>query len=614
MPAASFKSVVEMFHHRVRSTPDAEAYFYRKGSEWQSMFWKDVGHRARAIACGLRSLGIKDEDRVCIQSGTRVEWILADMGILCSGAACTTIYPSSTPEEVAYIVNDSGARMVFAENDKQVAKLQSKRAEMPNLVNVIVFDGAASADGWVLSLDDLEKRGAGWDAANAGEYDRFTDAVGPDHLATLIYTSGTTGNPKGVILNHSCWVFEGEAIDALNIMTPADKQYLFLPLAHSFGKVLECAQLRIGFSTAVDGDIDSLVANLAVQKPTFMGAVPRIFEKVYNKIVSGAREKGGVSLKIFTWAVGVGKEVSQARQKGEEPGGFLMFKYSVADKLVFSKIRAVFGGRIRLFISGAAPLSREIAEFFHGAGVFIAEGYGLTESSAASFVNRPDAYRFGTVGQPVPGVEVRIEKDGQEVAAGEDGEILIKSPGVMKGYYNKAEQTAEALDSRGYLHTGDVGHIAEGGFLRITDRIKDLIKTSGGKYVAPQELEGRLKLKSTLISQVIVHGNNRNFCVALVTLNPDSTPAWARKNGLASDKYDDLVKDDKIRAEIQTAVDALNKDLPSYSTVKRFAILEQDLSQEAGDMTPSLKVKRKAVEAKHKALLDSFYEGALASV
>ena len=605
MPAASFKSVVEMFHHRVRSTPDADAFYFRKDGNWLTINWKDVGARARNIACGLRSLGVENEDRVCIQAGTRVEWILSDMGILCAGAASTTIYPSSTPEEVRYIVNDSGARFVIAESDKQVAKLQAKRAELPKLVAVIVMDGTASADGWVLTMDDLEKRGAAWDTTNQGEYDRIADAVGPQQLATLIYTSGTTGNPKGVILTHDCWVFEGEAIDAIGILSPADKQYLFLPLAHSFGKVLECAQLRIGFATAIDGDIDTLVANLAVQQPTFMGAVPRIFEKVYNKIVGGAKEKGGVSLKIFSWAVGVGREVSQLRQKGQEASGLLSLKYAIADKLVFTKIRAVFGGKIRFFISGAAPLSRDIAEFFHGAGILITEGYGLTETSAASFVNRPESFRFGTVGAPLPGVDVEFL---------EDGEILIKGRGVMRGYYNLTEQTAEALDSRGFLHTGDIGHMEEGGFLKITDRKKDLIKTSGGKYVAPQELENRLKMKSTLISQVIVHGNNRNFCAALVSMSPDSAPGWARANGLASDKYEDVVKDEKAIAEIGRAVAELNKELPSFSTLKKHYILPKDLNQDDGDLTPSLKVKRKAVEAKYKAVLDGFYDGALAGV
>ncbi len=603
MPAASFKSVAEMFHHRIRSTPDGDAFYYRKGTEWITISWKQVGVRARNISCGLHSLGLLAEERVAIQSNTRVEWILADMGILCAGGACTTIYPSSTEEEIAYIIKDSDSRMVVAEDDKQVKKLQSRRADLPGLKYVIVMDGTASADGWVLTLDELETRGAEWDKNNAGEYDRLAEEIGSERLATLIYTSGTTGNPKGVILTHDCWVFEGEAIDAVGILSPADKQYLFLPLAHSFGKVLECAQLRIGFASAIDGDINSLVANLAVQKPTFMGAVPRIFEKVYNKIVSGAKEKGGIKLKLFTWAVGVGKEVSGLRQAGQEPTGFLALKYAIADKLVFTKIRAVFGGNIRFFISGAAPLAREIAEFFHGAGIVIAEGYGLTESSAGSVINRPESFRFGTVGTAVPGVEIKIA---------DDGEILLRGRGIMRGYYNLAQQTAETLTADGWLLTGDIGHLEEGGFLKITDRKKDLIKTSGGKYVAPQELEGKLKTRSTLISQVIVHGNNRNFCTALITITPEGAPGWAKMNGLDTTNYDEIIKHPKVKAELDEVFATYNKELPSYSTIKRYAILPKDLTQEDGDLTPSLKVKRKAVEAKYKALLDSFYEGQLA--
>lgn len=603
MPAASFKSVAEMFHHRVRSTPDGDAFYYRKSGTWVTMLWKEVGVRSRNVACGLRSLGIKEEQRVAIQSGTRLEWILADMGILCAGAACTTIYPSSTPEEIAYIVLDSDSRIVIAENDKQVEKLQAVRARLPALSAVVVMNGTPSADGWVLTLEELERRGAAWDKENPGEYDRVAESINGDHLATLIYTSGTTGNPKGVILTHDCWVFEGEAIDACGILSPADKQFLFLPLAHSFGKVLQCAQLRIGFASSIDGDIESLIDNLAVQKPTFMGAVPRIFEKAYNRIISMQKEKGGITLKIFNWALGVGKEVSKLRQAGQEPAGLLALKYKVADKLVFSKIRARFGGNLRFFISGAAALSRDIAEFFHAAGIVIAEGYGLTESSAASFVNRPENFRFGTVGPPLPGVEVKIA---------DDGEILLRGRGIMRGYYNKPEQTAEALNADGWLMTGDIGQLEEGGFLRITDRKKDLIKTSGGKYVAPQELEGRLKSRSTLISQVIVHGNNRNFCSALVAIAPDSAAAWARGAGLGNLGYEELLVHPKVKAELDTVFAELNKELPSFSTIKKYAILPKDLSQEDGDLTPSLKVKRKVVETKYKALLDGFYAGAVA--
>jgi long-chain acyl-CoA synthetase len=394
-------------------------------------------------------------------------------------------------------------------------------------------------------------------------------------------------------------------MDAIGVMSPADKQYLWLPLAHSFGKVLEVALIRIGIPTAIDGRIDKIVENLAVVKPTFVAAVPRIFEKVYNKVVSGAKDGGGLKYKIFTWALGVGREVSQLRQAGKKPGGLLAIKYGVADKLVFSKLKERFGGRLRFFISGSAPLNRDIAEFFHAADMLILEGYGLTESSAASYVNRLEKYKFGTVGMPVPGVEVRI--------AEEDGEILLGGRGIMRGYHNLPEANAETLDN-GWLRTGDIGVIDADGFLKITDRKKDLIKTSGGKYVAPQNLEGKLKASCTYISQVIVHGNNRNFCSALITLDPDNLAKWGGDNGHGGKAYAELSQLPEVRALIQPFVDQLNASEPSYSTIKKFAILQKDFTIEDGDLTPSQKVKRKAIETKYKSVLDGFYAGSMQEI
>jgi long-chain acyl-CoA synthetase len=557
------------------------------------------------MACGLRSLGIGAEQRVAILSGTRMEWILADMGILCSGGATTTIYPSNTAEECAYILDDSGSRFAFVENQKQADKLSSVRASLPELQRVFIVEGKESADGWIMPIAALEKLGREWDAKNPGQYDAVADAVGKDHLATLIYTSGTTGKPKGVMLTHDNWVYEGEAIDNLGIITPADKQFLFLPLAHSFAKVLEIAFIRIGVPTAVDGDIDSLVDNLGVVKPTFMGAVPRIFEKVYNKVLSGARESGGVKLKIFTWAMGVGKQVSALRQKKQEPSGWLSLKLSLADKLVFSKLKARFGGRIRFFISGGAPLSREIGEFFHAADLLVLEGYGLTESSAGTFMNRLDDYKFGTVGPAVPHTQVKFA---------DDGEILLKGRGVMRGYYNLPADTAEALDADGWLHTGDIGELRDGTFLAITDRKKDLIKTSGGKYVAPQSIENKLKARSPLVSQVLVHGDNRNFCTVLIAVAEDTTKSWLAQQGITVGSYAELTTHPKVLEEIDRVVKELNRDLASYESLKKFALLPKDLSLEDGDLTPKMSVKRKVVEKKYRDLLDRFYEGTVASL
>ena len=608
MSKKKFQSVSAMFLHRVAESPERDAYEYpdAAGTGWERMTWKDAGARVRAISQGLRALGVDPEQRCALLSSTRIDWILADLGIMCAGAATTTIYPTNTAEECAFIIGDSDSVVAFAEDDEQVSKLLEVKGELPGLKRIVTFDGKAREDDGVITLAALEELGRARDAEHPEEYEAGVAAIEPGHLATLIYTSGTTGRPKGVVLPHDCWVYTGEAIDSLDIISIDDHQYLWLPLAHSFGKVLEATQLYIGFLTTVDGRIPKLVENLGVVRPTFMAAAPRIFEKVYNKVLTGAEAEGGLKYKIVRWAVRVGKEASKLKQDGKEPGGWLGLQYGLADKLVFSKLRARFGGRLKFFISGAAPLSRDMAEFFHSAGVLILEGYGLTETSAASFVNRPTDWRFGTVGPPLPGTELRID-------AG-TGEVLIRGRGVMRGYHNLAEATAETLDAEGWLHTGDVGVEDEDGKLRITDRIKDLIKTSGGKYVAPQKLEARLKAACPYLGHVVVHGDRRNYCTALVTLDPESIPRWAEDNGLPTKDPEKLSEDPKVRALVQGAVDALNGELARYETIKKFAVLPKDFTIEDGDLTPSMKVKRKAVEKKYAAVLDGFYEEAIKGV
>ncbi len=600
MSTVKAASVPALFLERVAQSPDAEAYRYPEGQGWKSLSWRDVDQRVRAITGGLRALGLQDEERCAILCGTRFDWIAADLGILCAAGATTTIYPSNTPDECAYILQDSNSVFVFAENDDQIAKLQRRRGELPGVKNVITFDGQPSSDGWVLTLAQLEDKGRSWLQGRPEAFEQLCRGVKKDALATLIYTSGTTGKPKGVELTQDCWIYEGEAIDALGLLSERDVQYLWLPLAHSFGKMLEVAQLRIGFKTAVDGRVDKMVENLAVIRPTFVAAVPRIFEKVRAKMVGGAKEAGGFKHAIFDWAFKVGHRVSALRQKGQEPSGLLALQHALADRLVFSKLKHRFGGHLRFFVSGSAPLSRGIAEFFHAAGILILEGYGLTETSAACFVNLPDRLRFGTVGPPLPGTEVKIAR--------EDGEILIRGRGVMRGYHRLPEATAEALDAEGWLHSGDIGTY-EDGFLHITDRKKDLIKTSGGKYVAPQMLEDRLKLLCPYISQALVHGNNRNFCSALIALDDEAIKKWARENGLDGASYSDLASHPKVVGLIDGCVRKLNSELASYETIKKFTLLPEDLTQEAGDLTPSLKLKRKAVEQKYKHLLDGFYAG-----
>ncbi|HEY7725419.1 MAG TPA: long-chain fatty acid--CoA ligase, partial [Anaeromyxobacteraceae bacterium] len=550
-------------------------------------------------AAGLAALGLGPEERCAILSGTRIEWLLADYGILCAGGATTTIYPSSTADDCAYILGDSASAVCFAESEEQVAKLASRRSELPGLRQVVVFDGKGTPDGWVMTLADLEARGRTEDAAHPGRFEETAEGVKADDLATLIYTSGTTGKPKGVELTHRCWVAQSASIEESRILSHPDPvQFFWLPLAHSFGKMIGTAQLRIGFPTAVDGRIEKIVENLAAIRPTFVCAVPRIFEKVYAKVLQGAQAGGAAKRAIFFWALGVGREAARLERRGRSPGPLLGAQRALADRLVFQKIRALFGGKLQFFISGSAPLSREIHEFFAAMGIAILEGYGLTESSAATHANRPGRARLGTVGPPLPGIE-------QKLAA--DGEVLMRGSWIMRGYHHLPEATREALDADGWLHTGDIGTIDADGYLAITDRKKDLIKTSGGKYVAPQDLEGRLKAISTLLSQVVIHGDKRNYVTALVTLDPLALKAWADGAGLGGAAQEELVRQPRVRAIVQEAVDKLNADLPRFSTVKKFAILPAEFSEAAGEVTPSQKLKRKVIEARYREVLDGLY-------
>jgi long-chain acyl-CoA synthetase len=601
--AASFKSLPEMFQHRISSTPDAEAFYYPDSSEqWQTLRWRDVNEKVQAIAGGLMALGLALEERCSLMCSTRIDWVLCDFGIMMAGGATTTIYTSNTAEECEYIITDSDTVVVFVEDDKLAERILSIRDRIPKVKQVVNITGKAAAEGFVITLAELMEQGKKWNAANAGALQARAASVQSSHLATLIYTSGTTGRSKGVELTHDNWVFEAEAMDALGIMSPADKHFLWLPLAHSFGKVLECAIVRIGIPTAIDGRLDRIVANLAVVKPTFVAAVPRIFEKVYNKIVSGPREAGGLKLKIFNWASAVGKEVSQLRQKGQEPSGLLSLKYSIAEKLVFSKIQAVFGGRLRFFISGSAPLNRDIAEFLHGAGVLVLEGYGLTETSAASFVARPDKFAFGKVGVPLPGVQVKIDPS--------DGEILLGGRGIMRGYHNMAEVTQETITADGWLRTGDIGELDSEGFLRITDRKKELIKTSGGKYVAPSAIESLIKTAcAPLVEHIVVHGDTRNYCSALVTVDPDALKAWRASQGKPEAAYAEASQDPELRALLQAGIDSVNQTRGSWETVKKFTVMKAQFTIDTEELTASQKLKRKFVEKKYATALNAMYEG-----
>ncbi len=592
-------SVAHMFRDRVAALPDGEAFRYPVGEEWESLTWAQTRDRAYALAAGLVDLGVQAEERVALMSSTRLEWVLSDLAVMCAGGATTTIYPTTIHEDVAYILADSGSRVVIAEEAAQVETLRSHRSELPELLKVVVIDGEGDGD-WVVSFAELEEAGRARLAAEPGVVDARIDALTPEHLATIIYTSGTTGRPKGVRLPHSAWTYEAASVDAIGILSKDDLQFLWLPLAHVFGKVLLTLPLQMGFPTAVDGRVDKIVENVGVVKPTFMGAAPRIFEKAYGKITTMMQAEGGVKAKLFTWASGVGKEVGLIRAAGGEPGGTLALKYRLADKLVLSKIRDRFGGRVRFFISGSAALNEDVARWFDAMGLLILEGYGLTETSAASFVNRPFAggYKFGSVGWPLPGTEVRIA---------EDGEILLRGPGVTPGYHQLDDHTSESLDADGWFRTGDIGEVDENGFLTITDRKKDLFKTSGGKYVAPSLIESMFKGICPYASQLVVEGDGRKFVSAIITLDPESITAWAAKNGMAGDSYSQIVTSPACREMVQGYVDELNSKLNRWEQIKAFHILDHDLSVEEGDLTPSMKLKRKTVTTKYKDELDRFY-------
>ena len=588
-------SVGAMLLDQVQASASKEAFRYLEDERWVSLTWQQTKDKTFQLAAGLRSLGIGLEDRVAIASGTRMEWILADLAIMSAGGATTTVYPTTQHEDVAFILGDSESKVVFAEDDEQAAKVVDHLPALPHLVKIIQIEGRVDSPA-VITWSEFEELGRQYLAENPTAVDEAVAAIHPDHLATLIYTSGTTGRPKGVRLLHSSWTYEGVAIEEYDIISPEDVQYLWLPLSHVFGKALIAIQLRIGFSTAVDGRIDKIVENLGEVHPTFMCGAPRIFEKVRARVMTSAAH--GVKGKIFSWAFSVGYKTMPIRLAGKSPSGLLAAQYALADRLVFSKIKHRMGGKIKFFVSGSAALNREVQEWFYAAGLLILEGYGLTETSAATCVNNPRATRFGTVGPPVPGSEVKIA---------DDGEILVKGPGVMQGYHNLPEMTAESLKD-GWFATGDIGELDDAGYLRITDRKKDLIKTSGGKYVAPQKVEGTLKAACPHFSQVVVHGEGRKYITALIALDPDAITEWGVAQGHHTAQYDEFVSSPPVQELVEGYVAQANKQLERWETVKKFEILPSELSVEEGEVTPSQKVRRRAVEQKYAEVLAGMYD------
>jgi long-chain acyl-CoA synthetase len=591
-----FRNIPDLFRWRVEETPDNVAYSWKQDGQWKDITWRYFFERAKFIASALIHLGFKKGERASIYSYNRLEWVIADIGIQLAGGISVPIYHSLPFNQSSYIMNDSDSVFVFAESKSIIEEMRSKRKEIPLVSRVISFDESVIEDDFVMRFSTFEKIGR----ENLSKYEKEIrdniEKIKLDDIATLVYTSGTTGVPKGVIQTHLNHLSMVEMLYDLRDIVSDDVVLLFLPLAHSFARAVEYVHPRFGVKIAFAESIDKVVENLPEVAPTVFPSVPRVFEKVYARVKSEV-ESSPVKKKIFDWALKVGEQAGEYRKRGEKMPIFLSLKHKIAHKLVFSKIHKRLGGRIRFFISGGAPLSKEIAEFFWKAGLLILEGYGLTETTPAISINTIKEFKFGTVGKPLKWVEVKIA---------EDGEIVVRGPNIAKGYWKKPKETEEVFTKDGWFHTGDIGEFDEDGFLKITDRKKDLIKTAGGKYVAPQPIENSIKAKSPLISQAVVIGDMRPYCVALITLNKDEVLKFAEARGLEKD-YNKLVESKEIYNEIQKVIDEVNKNLASFETIKKFRIIAEDFTIEDGSLTPTLKVKRKTIMQRYKNIIDEMY-------
>ncbi|MFT3835369.1 MAG: long-chain fatty acid--CoA ligase [Myxococcaceae bacterium] len=601
VPAAassSEKNLLEILDRRVReaTVPAATA---KLNGKWTDVSWAELRQKVEALSNALVAWGVKPGERVAIFASTSLQWLVTDLALSGARAVCVPIYASNTPGEVRYILQNSGAVMCFVDDDAPDAKqpgrltrLKQKIAECPEVKTVVLFEGTAEG---VTPLADLLKKGEG-----AGGYDERVKQVGPDDLCHFIYTSGTTGDPKGVMLSHGNWAYEAHATRQVGMMEPNDAVMLFLPLAHSFAQVIKASWLGMGFRLVIAESIDKLIPNLAETNPTILPSVPRVFEKVFNGVYSTAVSAPGLKGSLARWAFRLFDEWADARGAGR---AYDSLGWSLAKRLVFSKVAATvsqrLGGKMRLFISGGAPLSRKIGLFFELLGYEILEGFGLTETSAATVVNPPGKSRIGTVGKAVPGTEVKINPD---------GEIMLKGPGVMKGYWKQEAATREVLEPDGWFHSGDIGEFDADGYLKITDRKKDIIVTAGGKNVAPQNLENLLKTYP-LISSAMVYGDKRAFLTVLICVAEDYAKKLLSDKGITAASYEDLAKRPEIAAAVQKVLDDVNGQQPPYNTLKKFTVMDHDFTQESGELTPTLKVKRKFCSQKYAAQLDAMYAG-----
>lgn len=598
MPATSAPAnLAAAFDATAARLAERPALHRRRDGRWEALRFSDVAERGRAIAAGLAALGVERGDRVAVLSETRVEAVLADLGILAAGGVAAPVYQTCTPRECEHVLRDSGAVLVFCDGEEQVRKVHAVRVRAPELRGIVRFDGAATHES-ERTLAEVEALGRAALAEDPGAHARRVAAIEPSDLACLIYTSGTTGAPKGAILTHASWLHSVRAGETLGTLSETDRCLLFLPLAHAFGKLCEVSWMYGGGEIAFAEQLDRLLEDAAEIAPTFLPGPPRIFEKLFGAVVAKGAAQPGLQGRLFRLAMAGFDRASLAAERGERPRrdlGLLLARHVVFPR-VAATVRARLGGRIRALASGSAPLSPRVGRFFEAIGLPIVEGYGMTETAALVAANPVNAVKVGTVGPPIPGVEVRIA---------EDGEVLVRGPNLMLGYWRAPEASAEALEG-GWLHTGDVGELDRDGYLRITDRKKDVIVTAGGKKIAPQQIERELKAREPLVSHVIVHGDGRRYVTALVTVDEAAARRFAAEAGIAL--AEPAPSDPRVRARIDRAVALVNADLPRFATVKRHAILPRDLSIDAGELTPTLKVRRRACEQAYRALLDGLYE------
>jgi long-chain acyl-CoA synthetase len=596
-------SILDLLHDHAQNRGQDTACLVKTAGKYGPVNWAKLWADAQRVGKALIAAGIEPGDRVNVVAQTSYEWIHTDLGILAAGAVTVPIYPSNLPDECQFVTEHSGARLVFAENAEQVQKFIEKRDELPNVLRIVQWHGEKRVDpamaDWVMGIDEFLATG---DAITDAQLDERGKTLGPDSILTIIYTSGTTGRPKGVVLTHGNMLYEAKAIAEVDVIRQDDIQLLFLPMAHVFAKVLEIAWLGTGHVLALAESMNTLKQNLGEVRPTLMAGVPRVFEKFYSAVVEKGTSAEGVKGKLFAKAMGLSVKHGELETSGQKLGLVDSAMFGLLKKAVFTKVgegvMQILGGRMRVMISGGAPLSKKIAWFFRDANIVILEGYGMTETSAATSICRPHNNQIGTVGPALPGIEIKIA---------EDGEILVKGPGNMREYWRNPEATAETIDESGWLHTGDIGELdRQTKAIRITDRKKDLIITAGGKNIAPQRIENIVKTHK-LISQCVVHGDRRNFITALVTLDPEQLPLWAQHQGI-SGGYEQLCKDAKVRAEIERLISESNSELASYETIKKFEILDRDFSIETGELTAKLSVKRKVINSKYGHIFDGFYD------